>query len=365
MLRMLRNHTKGIMIVVILFFVLSCFAGYGLYVRGGRRGGDGTRDYPVAEASGRKILRSELERSASRIAEQARREITSEDAPIIRKSALDAIVLQDELEKEIEHRKIEATADEIDEAYKRAMDSYPTREEFMATMQRTGLTESQIKDDIKSQLQMKKLVEALEKDITIDDKEVKEFYDATKDFLFKRPDGVKVNVATFRSKAAAEAAHKAIEGGAKWDEELAKYSKDIEMVTSYDHPALMSDTMLDRPEFASLKDYPMNKLTPVSDAGSGFSFIAIKRSREAEHVLTYDEASADAKAMIKEEKLRDAQRKFYDQLLSRAEVKILDESIFPAAPVSADAAAPAPASADAAAPAPAASGDKPEETKAE
>ena len=38
MLRTLRNHTKVIMIIVILFFVASCFAGYGLYVRGGGEG---------------------------------------------------------------------------------------------------------------------------------------------------------------------------------------------------------------------------------------------------------------------------------------------------------------------------------------
>ena len=42
MLRAMRNYTKIIMIIVILFFVASCFAGYGLYVRGNKGGaGDG------------------------------------------------------------------------------------------------------------------------------------------------------------------------------------------------------------------------------------------------------------------------------------------------------------------------------------
>ncbi len=52
MLRTLRKHTKVIMIIVILFFVASCFAGYGLYVRGGRNS-EGMRDYPVAELRAR------------------------------------------------------------------------------------------------------------------------------------------------------------------------------------------------------------------------------------------------------------------------------------------------------------------------
>ena len=62
MLRTLRNHTKVIMIIVILFFVASCFAGYGLYVRGGGEG-EGMRDYPVAEIDGREVMRSALEQA--------------------------------------------------------------------------------------------------------------------------------------------------------------------------------------------------------------------------------------------------------------------------------------------------------------
>ena len=36
MLKFMREHVKWIMITVILLFVLSCFGGYGLYVRGNR-----------------------------------------------------------------------------------------------------------------------------------------------------------------------------------------------------------------------------------------------------------------------------------------------------------------------------------------
>ncbi|MCF0247574.1 MAG: SurA N-terminal domain-containing protein, partial [Synergistes sp.] len=68
MLKLMREHTKAIMIIVIAFFVASCFAGYGLYVRGG--GADGQRDYPVAEVDGHEIMRSTLERAAMQIAEQ-------------------------------------------------------------------------------------------------------------------------------------------------------------------------------------------------------------------------------------------------------------------------------------------------------
>ena len=88
MLRTMRNYTKVIMIIVILFFVASCFAGYGLYSRGNRGGGDGMRDYPVAEVNGRKVLRSELERArrrspSSTAATSARRTSPRSEGPLL------------------------------------------------------------------------------------------------------------------------------------------------------------------------------------------------------------------------------------------------------------------------------------------
>ena len=329
MLRTMRNYTKVIMIIVILFFVASCFAGYGLYSRGNRGGGDGMRDYPVAEVNGRKVLRSELEKGAAQISEQYGSNVSSADIPQIRRAALDGIIIQGELQKEISNRKIDVPSDEIDAAYTRAMDSYPTREEFMEFIKRSGLTEKQIKEDIKKQLQMQKLMESLEKDVAVDDKEVRAFYDTAKNFLYKQPAGVMVNIATFKDKAAAEAAQKAIAGGAKWDAEIEKYKNDIEMATSYDKPTIITAQMLQQKELSVLKDYPMNKVTPVESAGENHSYIAIKRSKSAERVLPFDEVSGDVTAVIKNQKMQQAQQKFYGELLSRANVKVLDASIFP------------------------------------
>ena len=325
MLRTLRNHTKVIMIIVILFFVASCFAGYGLYVRGGGEG-EGMRDYPVAEIDGREVMRSALEQGAARLSEQYG-------------AAVDA-----ELEKEIKTRKIEAPSAEIDEAYKRMMDSYPTREEFFAYMQRSGVTEKQMKDDIARQIRMQKLMESLGENVKVEDKEVTAFYDATKDFLYKQPAGIKANIATFRKQESAEAAQKAIAAGGKWDEVIEKYRADVEMATPYDHPVILTDQMLQN-ELAVVKDLPLNKISPVEKANDPFVFIAINRGREAERVLPFNEVSGDVRATIRNQKLQAEQQKFFEELRARADVKILDPEIFPsekaAAPASADVTAPA------------------------
>ncbi len=49
------------MIAVIVLFVVSIFAGYGLYSLPGQ-GGDGQRDYAVAEVDGKDVMRSDMKK---------------------------------------------------------------------------------------------------------------------------------------------------------------------------------------------------------------------------------------------------------------------------------------------------------------
>ena len=327
MLNFMRKHTNIIMAIVILFFVLSCFAGYGLYTRG-NRGGGGMRDYAVAEVEGKQIMRSELERAAQQMAAQYGGNITSADAAIIRRAALNDIVVGAELEKEIESRKIEASKDEIDAEYKKVMDSYPTREEFTEYMKRTGLTEAQVKESIKKQLQMRKFFKSIEDGIKIDDDEVQSFYDATKALFFTRPAGFTVNMAAFINKSAADEAHKELSEGASWDSVIEKHRASLEMATSYDNPLFIPEAAADK-EFKILKDYPLNKLTPVESGDPTHPYIAIKRSVEKERTLPFNEVSGDAAAALRTQKLRQEQQVLFDNLLKSADLKILDESIFP------------------------------------
>lgn len=190
MLRHMREHVKIIMAVVILLFVVSCFAGYGLYSRSGS-GDDGMRDYPVAEVDGSEIMRSTVENGAVRVAEQfsGGQQITSDDMLFYRRAALDSVIIQAEVEKEIKTRKIEVTKDDVDAAYVKIMDSYPTREEFKAFLDRTGTSEADVKKELRQQLSQQKLVESIAADVQVSDAEAFDFYNTAKEFIFKDKDG--------------------------------------------------------------------------------------------------------------------------------------------------------------------------------
>ena len=323
------------MIAVIVLFVVSIFAGYGLYSRSGQ-GGDGQRDYAVAEVDGKDVMRSDIEKGTMQLAEQlgSEREITSADIPFMRKAILDSTAIEAELEKEIKNRNIEVTQDEIEENYTSIMDSYPTREEFKAFLERSGITEAQVKSDIKKQISQRKVMDALSAEIDVPAEDARKFYDSAKTFLYKQPAGFKVNIATFRSNEAAKLAQKSIEGGEGWDKVMEQHKADIMTSTPYDKPVLITEQMM-VDSLAALKDLPLNKVSPVMPVTSNDSYLAVKRSKEAEKQLSYDEVSADVVTMIRSQKAQEKQQEFYEELLSRAKIKILDPEIFPA-PVSAD-----------------------------
>ena len=335
MLKYLRSRVKVIMIIVIVLFVASCFAGYGLYARSGKSS-DGQRDYAVAEVNGKNVMRSDIEKGTMQLAEQlgSQKEVTSADIPFMRKAILDSTAIEAELEKEIKSRNIEVTEDEINENFTKVMDSYPTREEFKAFIERSGITEVQIKSDIKKQISQKKVMDALAGEINVPDDEARKFYDSAKTFIYKQPAGFKVNIATFRSNEAAKLAQKSIEGGEGWDKVMHQHKADIMTSTPYDKPALITEQMM-VDSLAPLKDLPLNKVSPVMPVTSSDSYVAIKRSKEAAKQLSYNEVSADVVAMIRNQKAQEKQQEFYEELLSRAKVKILDPEIFPA-PVSDD-----------------------------
>ena len=335
----MREHVKWIMITVILLFVLSCFGGYGLYVRGNRnrQANNGQmQDYPVAEINGRNVMRSEIENGLSNMAQQyGKQSVQSTDIPILRQMVLDNLIIQSEVEKDIKDKDIDVTKDEINAQYEKIMDSYPTREEFKDYLQRSGITEKQVKDDIKKQLQQQKLFDSIAAGVSVDDKEAHAFYDSAKSIIFKRPAGININMAMFSNAQAAGLAQKAIASGAKWDGIIEEQKASVITATSFDKPELVTDKMMVGP-LAKLKDYPLNKITPVITLSSSDAMIAVKRSKEAARVMTYDEVSADIISTLKNQKLQQKQREYFAELKKKAEVKVLDQSIFPATPASGD-----------------------------
>lgn len=330
MFKSMRKHTKTIMAVVIAFFVLSCFAGYGFYARSGRDGG-GERDYAAAKINGRRVMRSSLDRTMVQIAEQGGlRDISAGDWLMLRKMALDNMAIEAELEKEVKSRKIDVTKEEVESEYTNTMDSFPTREAFKEFLERSGLTEQAVKNDIKKELQRRKIIMALISEITITDEESKELYEAIKAFRYSRPEGFMINIASFRTMETAENARKALERGTAWDTVLEENKDEILISNAYDKPGEISEGEIDsNPALAPLKRLRMDRVSPVIQLTDSEFAVVIKREKTDERILDFEEVSGDVNELVRNQR----SEKVFTDLRERAKVEILDPSIFPGAEV--------------------------------
>lgn len=330
MFKSMRKHTKTIMAVVIAFFVLSCFAGYGFYARTGRDGG-GERDYAAAKINGRRVMRSTLDSTMVRIAEQSGlNNISAGDWLMLRKMALDNMAVEAELEKEVKSRKLEVTKEEVESEYTNTMDSFPTREAFKEFLERSGLTEQAVKNDIKKELQRRKVIQALISEITISDEETREFYEAIKAFRYSRPEGYMINIASFRTMETAENVRKALERGAAWDEVLEENKSEILISNAYDKPGEISEGEIDsNPALAPLKRLRLDRVSPVIQLADSEFAVVIKREKTNERILDFEEVSGDVTELVKGQRSEN----MFSDLRDRAKIEILDPSIFPGAEI--------------------------------
>ncbi|MEG2019395.1 MAG: SurA N-terminal domain-containing protein [Synergistaceae bacterium] len=328
----MRKHVKVIMIIVILMFVGSCFAGYGFYSKNSGDAKASGRDYAIAKVNGTKIMRSQIEKDALKIAEEyGMKEVTSEDIKSIRKLALERTILEAEIEKEIKTRKIKASEADVDAAYKKLMDSFPTREEFSAQMERMGLKEEQIKDDMRHNLLRENLFKSIMSDVDASVKEAKMFYEKNKNELYTRPAGTLATIAVFKDKQTATTVKKALDNGADWNKVMEENTDNLVTYTKFEAPEVISTEMLKQtPSFANVKKLELNKVSSVLELPEAKAFyIAVNKGTAEKKVLTYDEVADNAKDAVRQMRVRSYQETYIHNLLKRSDVEILDKEIFP------------------------------------
>ncbi|WP_461207201.1 peptidylprolyl isomerase [Clostridium sp. DL1XJH146] len=100
-------------------------------------------------------------------------------------SYLDAIVFEKILLQESEKRELVPSEEDIqksvDEAYEEQIAQFETEEQFIEALVASGYTEETLKDVIRTNVILEKLQEDILKDVTVDEEEIKEYYDKYKD----------------------------------------------------------------------------------------------------------------------------------------------------------------------------------------
>lgn len=331
MMQFFRKHTRPIMLVIVVIFIISCFTVYGVN-RGDDSAGAGQRDYAVAKVNGENVMRSRLETEMVqfiRNIDPQGQNISSADYPLVRNELINQIAIVSELDKEVKARKLSVSKEEVDEAIRNIEASFPTREIYLEQLQQAGLDDAKLRQNLEEQMVRQKVFEEVTAAASTDQQEMQSFYETMKTYAFQKPEGFKMNLAHFKTEESAEQARKDIESGKKWDDVMTEASEDVLAHFPYAEPMLIpANDLTGDVEF--LKDLPMNKVSKVVKLADADYMLALKRTKEQAGTATYNEVSADIEQMIIGQKRQGLQSQFLQDLRSRASVELLDEELFKA-----------------------------------
>ena len=339
LMRTLRTKTRSIMLIIVIVFVLSTV---GVYLMRGNGGGQSDRqgDYAVATIDGKKVMRSNIDIGVRNMAEQSRSmDLTQKTIVQMRKSVLENMAIYEELKKETVARGITVEESEVDEAVKRIEDQFPTKEAFQQYMENNKIRMKDLREEIGLRLAQQKLIDQVTQDATVSDEEAMEFYEQTKDFFFSQPAGYEVTYGRFASLEAAQNAKERIFAGESWDEVLESYSEeDLLEWTPLDDPVFLAEWELQTEELKDFAELETGEIGGPVEFGEGNVIILAKRSKVEARTFSFEDVSGDVVRILEREKVQQNESEFFDELLKRAEIKILDEEYFaiPESPVSGD-----------------------------
>ena len=327
------------MLIIVIVFVLSTV---GVYLMRGNGGGQSDRqgDYAVATIDGKKVMRSNIDIGVRNVAEQSNSmDLTQKTIVQMRKSVLENMAIYEELKKETVARGITVEESEVDEAVKRIEDQFPTKEAFQQYMENNKIRMKDLREEIGLRLAQQKLIDQVTQDATVSDEEAMEFYEQTKDFFFSHPAGYEVTYGRFASLEAAQNAKERIFAGESWDEVLESYSEeDLLEWTPLDDPVFLAEWELQTEELKDFAELETGEIGGPVEFGKGNVIILAKRSKVEARTFSFEDVSGDVVRILEREKVQQNESEFFDELLKRAEIKILDEEYFaiPESPVSGD-----------------------------
>lgn len=326
-----RKYVRVIMLVIVLTFVISIFFMYGSSGRGSSSDGM-SGDHAVATINGQNVMHSTIDMELMRWVQDLQNSgypfaLSDDEIPWIRTDILDQMAINAEMLKEIAARGITATDQEVDEEYSAIVRSYPTREIFMQAMARDGVSEKELKAGIADRIRSEKIIRSITDPVSVDEIEKSSFYETFKDYRFKRRDAFLVSRADFSTRAAANAMRAAYVTSSDWELAVSAASQDILYRTYGDEKTELPISDLTGAMY-SINNLQMGEISyPIYVKSDDYAII-IKHERQYAGVDPYDSVSEDIANELLMQKRQGARAQFIQELRSRADVKILDQSLF-------------------------------------
>ncbi len=219
------------------FLGLLLLIGFVLVCGGSARAAKAAKD-KVAVVNGVAISQKDLDRSVDqtrrRLAQMGQK-LEGKQLENVKNRVLDTLIDRELLYQECEKEGIKVSKEKIEKEINGLRKKFPDDKSFNEALKRVNLTKSELEDQLKRQLTIRKLIDQkIALKIKITDKEAREFYDKHPEY-FKQPEEVRashilVKVASDADKKKVAAAKKKIEAAQarlKKGEDFAKVAKEV------------------------------------------------------------------------------------------------------------------------------------------
>lgn len=297
---------------------------------------EGSMPEIVAKVNGVDIKKADLQNAVETV--KAQMQMVGQAIPEDRKDEmyrglLDDLIATELLAQEASTRKIAVADKDVDDFIATFKAKFPTEEVFQRAIKEQGITEAQLKSDVRKQLSIKKLLdkEVMSK-VAVDDAAVQKFYKENPD-KFQEPEqvhaqhvliGVDKNAddkTRADKKKLADQVLKDAKGGKDFGGLAKQYSDDPgSKDKGGDLGFFPKGEMVPAFEDAAFKLKP-GEISDIIETPYGFHIIKVLEKKPA-HVVPLEDEKQDITDFLKDKKAGDLAKTFVDTLRKKAKVQV-------------------------------------------
>ena len=199
-------------------------------------GGSSSADVPegaIAVVGDKTITKEQFDafmEQQKKVAESKKQDFPAAGTPeyqAVKDNVVKQLVDRQEWELEAEAMGIEVTDQEIETQLNQQKEQYGLTDEqkYQAELAKAGITDAQVRDQVRLGILTNKLSEAVTKNVAVTDADVKAYYDKNKS-TYEQPESREVRHILVKTKAQAQKLHDQIENGADFAALAKKYTQD-------------------------------------------------------------------------------------------------------------------------------------------
>ena len=214
-----------------LVVLLCALASIGLAGCGG-----GDKDVPadaVAVVDGQEIAKSDYEAliaQAKKSYKNQKREFPaagSQEFQTLRNQAVQFLVQREQFEQKAEDLDVEVTDKQVDARLEQIQKQYfgGDKKKFDKQLKEQGITEKQVRNDIRAQIVSEKIFAQVTRDVTVSDEDIQKYYEKNK-AQYSQPESRDVRHILVKTKKQADALYTQLQNGADFATLAKKFSED-------------------------------------------------------------------------------------------------------------------------------------------